>query len=164
MSLDLSNNKVNLYICKEIAMICHSTRSLSELILDSTQIPISGIAYIFQVLIDESVPEDMTDIAKREKQFEKGLTNNMESLDNELLEEIHASDSMSLLKDETRSINNPHRQLMMNYNNMFGHANNARQTKVNEQSSPSLNVLSLKDNKIDFRGIRRLKKKLLFNV
>lgn len=47
MSLDLTQNKVNTLICKEIAKMVLKLRSLSEIILDNTEIPISGIAFIF---------------------------------------------------------------------------------------------------------------------
>jgi hypothetical protein len=51
--LDLSKNIVSSLICKEISLICQQMKCLREIMLDSTKISVSGIAYIFMIFIDE---------------------------------------------------------------------------------------------------------------
>ena len=43
--------------CKEIGLICQKMNCLREIILDSTKISVSGIAYIFMIFINEDAEE-----------------------------------------------------------------------------------------------------------
>jgi len=52
--LDLSGNKASPQICKQIALLCRAVRTLSTVILDNTEIPLSGLVYLLMTTIDDS--------------------------------------------------------------------------------------------------------------
>lgn len=54
--LDLSGNKLTPFVCKSIALYCRSSRTLTNIFADDTELPLSGLVYLLMVTIDESEP------------------------------------------------------------------------------------------------------------
>ena len=42
------------FICKQIALLCRTVKTLETVILDDTELPLSGLVYLLMTTIDET--------------------------------------------------------------------------------------------------------------
>jgi len=88
VSIDLSKNTVTSEMCKEISIIAQREKKLSEIILNSSEITLSSIVYIFMAFIDKDA-DDGREFDLRRKYNQKLidkylLGNNQKSNNNHL--------------------------------------------------------------------------------
>jgi len=97
--LDLSKNIVSSLICKEISLICQQMKCLREIMLDSTKISVSGIAYIFMIFIDEDGEDQGIDTRQMND------NNNTTMLNDSLLDQSMSHLNVDAIQDGRNNMN-----------------------------------------------------------